>query len=43
MPLRRIDEMPPLTIELRGDRRGEDDDWDEQLEPLLGQYDKEEG
>ena len=35
MPLQRIDEMPPGTIGFEAIGEVEDDDWEEQVEPLL--------
>jgi hypothetical protein len=42
MPLRRIDEMPPGPIGFEAIGEVEDDDWEEQVESLLRQYEKEE-
>jgi hypothetical protein len=36
MPLRGIDEMPPGTIGFEAIGEVDDDDWEEQVEPLLG-------
>jgi SpoIIAA-like len=35
MPLRRIDDMPPGTIGFEAIGEVEDDDWEEQVEPVL--------